>query len=134
MAPETVFTPLAEKMTPVLFTPLPVAVCPVLMALVRVMPPVSQRAAPPETAAFKIICPEPSALALLICTTPLTIVVVPVRVLLFAVMLRVPRSFFWMALIAALKVNGVSSVAVVPVVTSMPAVAALRRRVRPVRV
>lgn len=47
-------------------------------------------------------------------------------------MTKVPRSFFCRTLVAALKVKDVSSVAVVPALTSMPTVAALRLIVRPV--
>ena len=50
--------------------------------------------------------------------------------MLLPVTISVPRSFFWRALPAALKVNAELSVSVAPAATSMPTVAALRLKVR----
>ena len=73
----------------------PAPVAAMLMVLVRVMPPESHKAAPVVAVpGLRMTCPEPSALALLIWMTPLTIVVVPLRPLLLAVTINVPRSFF----------------------------------------
>ena len=135
MRPLTAFTPLAEKMAPVLLTPAIATDWAALMAFVTVIPPVSQSAAwvvPVEP--LMMIWPLPRELALLIWMTPLTMVVVPERDELFAVTMSVPRSFFWIALAAALKVNAVSNVAAVPAVTSIPTVAAFRLIVRPLSV
>ena len=78
MLPEMALLPLTEKTTPVLLTPLPSADCAVLMALARMMPPVSQSASLLfAVGPLRLIGPLPSALPLLMLMMPLTIVVPP---------------------------------------------------------
>ena len=47
---------------------------------------------------------------------------------------KMPVSFFWREFVGALRIKAVSSVAMVPLFTAMPTVAALILRVRPVSV
>jgi hypothetical protein len=133
--PLSVFVPLAAKMPPVLFIPVGVA-APVgaMFTLFVNVTPLRYRAAPAVAAVGNEISPVPNALPFVTSKIPPTIVTAPFQPLLLADTTNRPKSFFCNAFVAALNVNGVSNVATVPAVTSIPTVAAFRLIVRPVSV
>ena len=102
------------------------------MASATVMPSATSRAefSTPDKVTPPVAVPR--AFAAVTRTAPWRTVSAPSQVGLAAPSTRVPRSFFCRALPTAERVNGLVSVSVLPLLTSMPELAAFRLKVREV--